>query len=572
MLPNLVSPRTFHTWLAQQLEDGLGASAIIELLQAEKSGVSLCRQMNVAHILNLPERRNSLLEACLSSDDPRVEAYAIGVDSYLQIAKYNSSDTAHNVVAFNLLPMLQSVLAELRASPYDAFTREVESILRVSLGVAYFFEKDLDKASAEASKAVYWAQHVGALFYVTRARSLLISVNAETGKISAAASLIEQEKENSNRPGHAQRFHERAYALMLYQLGQNEKSLRVLEDVLHLDADDWRPVASDLQRQRCKLGVGGMEGEVIRAFPDFAVEGWITNSMRCLVAAAALPRTNQNADKRQTLLEQAVDIWRDEPYAQQAWPSNFGRWVSGIAYLWQGKPSLAIGALYDVQVDDTQWFDLRLLSAGLELEVSLHLNHPELSPERPLKRLHSLFQEAKALPLASPNGLAERLLHWHPLAAAFAALVSNPVVELQTATRAIMRVGATSSVYDLTLPPAFAAEQVLRALDYDLRPRVKFSQAALGSDRLKKARLLTKYGEVNYWRPCLSAVSLIYGLVKLGQVENAQAIFHEYGVAPFSSAEYAMLPLLEHVRATTTKLLLGQVNPTDFSRLLLQYD
>ena len=572
MLPELASPRAFHTWLQQQVSKGREPLDILAELEAEPSELSLCRQMNVAHLLNLPDVRDKKLEACLACFDQRVEAFAIGLLTYRRIARHDSADISYNTAAFNVLPMLRGVLDDLLERHRDPFSREVEAILRVSIGLAHFYQKEFEPAAREASKATFWLTEVGALYYTTRAKSLLISIYGESGQMSSTLKLLEEELQNATRPLIAKRFHERVYAIMLYMLGQNVAPLDVLRDAQHLDEGDQRPISSELQRLQVLLGIGGLEGEVIRAAPTYAYEIWITESMRCLIRAAAMPKTTQNMEKRNALLARAVDVRHEDRRSQMIWHSVLGQWVTGLAQLKLGKTSLAISATKNIDLTNRQWLDLRLLIAGLRLEVALHINHPEESVERPYEALVSVFEDARQLPLASPEGLADRLIHWHPLAAAYAAVAPNPIVELRTATRAVMRLGAANTVYDKSLPPAYAAELVLRALDYDLRPSPKFIQAELGSSRLKRNSLFTQYGDVSYWRPCLSAVSLIYGLVKAGHIATAQAVFHEFGVSPYSTAEYAMLSLVDHVRTTTSKLLAGQIDPKIFSTLLLNFD
>lgn len=573
MLPELASPQAFHAWFQEQVERGVDPLRILEFLRRDPSELSLCRQLNVAHWSNLSEEAERLTDACFGCSDPRIEAYALGLDAYVRIAKFDTSGGGYNLAALNFLPMLRGTLRSLADGQLDLFTREAESVVRVALSIAYFFNREFEKAAEEASRGLYWAIYTSALRCIPRARSMIISINGEMGRVGDALTLLEEQKRDPNRPELSRRFHERAHAVLLYQLGQNQQPLEILRSAAHVyERGDVRPLSSELQRQQLLLGIGGMEGEIVRAFPTHALDGWVSESMRMLVEVAAMPRIKQTFERRKEFLAEAVAIWREDHHAHHAWTHALGRWVTGIAHLWQGHTSLARGIIQDAKVDHTQWLDLRLLIAGLELEVALHLNHPEISPERALNRLHGVFADARHLPLASAEGLAERLIHWHPLAAAFAALAPSPIIDLQTATRAVLRVGASNRVYDLTLPPAYAAELVLRALDYDLRPNLKFIQADPGPSRTRRKALIMRYGSVDYWRPSLSAVSLIYGLVKLGHREKAHAIYHEYGVAPHSTAEYVMLPLVEHLRDAVSQLLTDRMNVKQFSYKLLNLD
>ena len=569
---DLASPKAFYQWYQAQLDAQRPVAEVLDSLKQDENELSYCRQMNVAHFAGLSDELDALVERCLQSPDDRVEGYAIGLSTFWSIAKHDSR-SGFNTAAYSFLPMLTQVVNDLLQKSKDPFTREVESVLRGTIAVAHFFNRDLAAANIEVSKSLYWATQVGSLYCVTRAQSLLISIREEMGSIGDALVLVEEVKDYKYQSNVHKRFHDRVYAALLYKLGHNQLPQEVLQDALKTyDSDKALPIQSEIQRQQLLLGVGGMEGKIRETLPSYRTEVWIGESMRCIVDAAALARTNQNSPKRYELLSNAVEIWRDYPYPKQEWSSIIGRWIIGLAHLWQGIPSLASTDVLDLSLENTQWFDLRVLVAGLRLEVALSFDFPNLSVERPLAELQRVFDEARSHQLASPEGLAERLTHWHPLAAAFAALAPQPIPELKTATQAVMRLGMSNRVYDLDLPPTYAAELVLRAVNYDLRPGSKFIQAELGSSRWKKQRLFVQYGDVKYWRPSLSAVSLIYGLMKAGYRERAYAVYHEFGVAPYSTADYPMLPLVEYVRAQTSELLTGQIDVKTFSSLLLNYD
>ncbi len=287
--------------------------------------------------------------------------------------------------------------------------------------------------------------------------------------------------------------------------------------------------------------------------------------MRCLVRTLSLPRTSQTLDERSSLLQQAISLWQEEDQLRYSWARFMGRWIVGTSYLLIGRPAGAASMIAGLDFKNCQWFDLRLLKLGLELEIALHLDSPDVTV-RPLEdQLREVFEDARRMPFASPEGLAERLIHWHPLAAAYGALMPDPVYELHPVIPAVLQLGSKNRVYEQVIPPTYATELALRSLDFDLRLKTSFVQSDPGGGRYKKSMLLTKYGEVDFWRPAISAANLAYGLVKAGHIERARAVYNEFGIVPQSDAAYVMLPLAQRVDSCVKQLIDGALTPSTFS-------
>jgi uncharacterized Fe-S cluster protein YjdI/CDGSH-type Zn-finger protein len=124
-------------------------------------------------------------------------------------------------------------------------------------------------------------------------------------------------------------------------------------------------------------------------------QGWITSSVGYLVQYGTLPVISQTKEKREALLVKAIDVWRSNRYEELSWDRIVGQWVTGTANLWLRKTSSALVALNAIpsHVDTTQWLDLRILKAGLGIELALHLNNPELNLSRYLNELRQLLTE-----------------------------------------------------------------------------------------------------------------------------------------------------------------------------------
>jgi hypothetical protein len=568
------NPQLFHDWYRQQLVLGKSPNDVILELESDPFPWVFCRQMCIAHWGNLYKIREAFTEKCMSSGVKLIEAYAISLDAYMQIAWFDTSADGYNALAQQYLPMLEGYLAEILEGEPEPVRREVEASLRTTIGFAHFRLGNNALATEQGSRALFWINKVHANFMLSKSRNLIVAVNANSGQqLEEAMHILDEDRKNSSRTRSSLPFQERAYAEMLFYLGHNQQVISTLEKLSReFQGSGQQTVRSACQMFQTLLGYryGLLDEESSVENP----RGWITSSVGYLVQYGTLPATSQTKDKRDALLVKAIDVWRNNRFEELSWARILGQWVTGTANLWLGKTSSALVALNTIpsQIDSTQWLDLRILKTGLGIELALHLNNPELDLSRYLDDLRRLLCDVDKIKLASKKGLLERFIRWHPVAAAFAAVVPDGIVELQEATRAIMQVGYRNVVQGVYLPPAYMVELIFRSLDLDRVPAYRFTQADPGSGRVKRNQLMGKYGEVDYWLPTISVIRLIYGLKKSGYSETALKIANEYGILPHSNAEYVMVPVLERIGELTRQLLLDKISPLGFANRIVTPD
>lgn len=567
-MPDLASPTKFHHWLTQRISRGDESDLILEELAQIHSDMSLCRQMIVAYQGGLATERDVFIEECLSVSDARVEAYAQALSSYLRIAERSATQHRYNAPAYHLRPMLEGVLTGLLAASRDPFTREVECALRIALAAAYLLQGRTSEAAQEASKSYYWAERLMIPFATARAKTLLVSVTLADGKIADTLVMANEAIDDPNQTVSSRQYLEHLETSLLVQLGQRESVLKLLKERLCTQPDPIRANAAQLQRQQLILGVGGLGGEVVKTIPEKSAETWLAKSMRCLVKVLGLPRTNQTLAERTDLLNEAINLWKEEEQLRHNWAKLMGRWIVGKAYLLLGRPLGAMSMLSGMDLQGCGWFDLRLLKVGLELEVALHLDCPDVALHSLEDELRTIFTQVRQIPFASAEGLAERLIHWHPVAAAYGALMPDPILELHPIVAAVLQVGSKNRVYGEVIPPTYATELALRSLDVDVRLKKGFVQSDPGGGRYKKSMLLNTYGEVDFWRPAISAARIVYGLVKAGHLERARAVYTEFGVTPKSDAGYIMMALVQDIEACIEKLLNGTLTPSSYAEVV----
>jgi hypothetical protein len=149
------------------------------------------------------------------------------------------------------------------------------------------------------------------------------------------------------------------------------------------------------------------------------------------------------------------------------------------------------------------------------------------------------------------------------------ALVPNPIQECAFATRSIMKVGQYNFIFDdQSIPPVMACDLLIRALDFDLRRDFTFIQSDIGGQRFKKKLLFQKTGEVEVWGLPVSAVKLVYGMMRHNSLEyheQAKAIIRTYGIRPVTTALYPMIGVIDEIERHTEDLLNKYITPKGFA-------
>ncbi|MGL4608765.1 MAG: hypothetical protein ACRCYY_03635 [Trueperaceae bacterium] len=564
----LENPGAFHNWYREE-NSKRSSDELLTMIISETSDVSLIRQLNVVIWSSRRDRYEKIRDQAFQSKNLLVEAYAVAVDSYLDITGSLRTKGDPTQTATSYLAMLQNYQTRLTLTEQTPLCREVQTMVHVTTGLAFFFLQKFDDCAQEASQAIFWAKKYDAIYMLSAANSLLLATYSNSGQNERALEFIRLLKENHQDQGNIV-YQNKAYAELLFYLGHTHESINLLEKCLQ----DFSPkpilgVHSALLRSQLLLGIGGLDTENDDADQTHS---WIVDSTKCLVKYQGLPRTSQTLNERITLLQKCSDIWQKHRNLKLDWGTHIGIWIATTSFLWQRHFSNAKSTidLVNEKIYETEWLDLRILLIGAKLELALKSQKNEFDIHLLEKQLTNIFMTARALEFGSSEGLAERLLYWHPLAAAYGALMPNGIEDLQEATRALLRIGKRNICYGETIPPAYAAELALRSLGFDEWPN--FSQAEIGKGRLKRNVLQGKWGNTTYVKPALSIVPIVYGLVKSGHLDQAKSVYIEYGVTPHTKSEYAMLPLLDRIDELLRSLVTGKCSIEMFEASFIDLD
>ncbi|MCA9840359.1 MAG: hypothetical protein KC422_25845 [Trueperaceae bacterium] len=568
----LLSPEHFQDWFANQRQTQ-SSTTLLEAVPGNDD-IARCRRMCIAYwTLHPPASlRLELIQDCLHARDSRVSCYAMAYLAYWRMIDEYPTLTGTQ-------PYLESsqycyfLEANARCLQLDNSDFAIEALAVTRLGIASLclLDEDYEKALHQASEALFWAKEVKANILVGQIRSLLISIHLAKADLETVINLASEN--SSNYVPEIDVLYQQVFtALALAQLGSSQRAISQLERLaetypLLSEPDDITAcIHACLQQIKVTYALGGLDSGVVRDHhPDY----WIVEAYHYLLQAEGIPRiSSKYVASRMAFYQRALEHCQKHTAVDHR-TSLQSAWISAYSALRQGQTAVALNTLSQISTPLSGWFDLRLLFAGLRLELALSLKHPNLSPLEPENELRQLMKEVEGVKPASSQGLADLLIRWHPLAAAYLALCPEPLVPFKKATQAVLRVGYSNAVYNLSLPPSFTYELILRSFDFDLRQGQGFVASDPGSSRNKRLALMSKNGEVDYWQPSFSAALILYGLMKVDQKAyhvQADVIYKSYGVVPFATASYRLIPMVESIDLFTKKLLAGEFGIKEYTQ------
>ncbi len=459
----------------------------------------------------------------------------------------------------------------LAKMPQSNLVVEGQIGMLISLCPLLIAAQNYQEAIQIASQSLYLAEQLRAPMSIALARAMLICCTANAGHTRSTIELVEADRGYSFRQ--SDNYTDLEMSAALFRLGNFEEGSSVLSAVIER-SDQWGlgRYLDFKQRIEAFWGIGGLDGPTYATPLGAAPSGWLTEVPRALMRAYGTPREGKEAAVRARHFLNAIEICQGIEHdgtALHPWHRLFAQWAAGTAHLGRGEFADAAGVLEHAERVEADWLDIRVLVLGAALELSLSWQAPEgFSPARYEHLLRQVFSEAANSRYASTAGLARLLHRWHPTAAAYLALAPYPMLACAFATRSVMKVGQQNFVGELQLPPVYACDLMLRALDFDLQPDFTFVQGDAGGGRKKKKGLMGLSGSVPVWQLPVSAVKLAYGLMrhqKPEYQERARSVISAYGIRPLTTAFYPMHSVVDAVESCTTKLLDNHLTPRGFA-------
>ncbi len=576
-LPDLASPEAFQSWYIEQ-QARFSVQVILKRLGADDSDLARLRYAMICYYAtNLEDEFKYYVRLCLDSNDKIITGYAKALLSfkYYQVA-FSQGEKHELESTIELIPLMERVLDEFAAMKPSPFLREAESAVRATLASFYLNKGRLREAEQEAAEALFLAKELKAPLSAMRARQRIMNIHYTAGKIHhTLVALLGRTDEEKLVHNTFSMYADITLAAAYSQLGDRDKALSILRSLRQVHATPR--IDALLLLYESISATGGLEGAAESSDYGAKPNMWLVEALRHMIISDGQPRLNAHNGKRKEHLEQVLEV-TDKVYVNDDWFAIMRSWLRATALMKLGRPEEAWRQIANVPTPGQEEYDLRLLLTGVQLELSLKLPlaHLLLKTQHYEEALRKIFSDAEAIPFASPQGIAKLLLRWHPVAAAYGAVMPIGIPQLQKAAEAMLHVGPTCHLYGITIPPMFACELLLRSLDFDLPFERSFIQARLNKrDRAKRETiLLTRYGSVPYWQPVISVVQLLYGLAqaqenKIAYQDAALSLIRRYGLVPHTDAIYEYAPLLPKIEEATNGLLANRYTTKGFAQTVI---
>lgn len=562
-LPPLECSDQFQLWSVEQNRSG-GVSKAIETLLERGDELATFRAACLGQWFAKPNIYRELMHQSFSASEIAISAQA---QSFLLLLDFVQDRTS---VSF-CIPLLEDLAYRLEATKQNSLVGEARVAVLTNLGLIKSSLRLHSESRTLAAQAVFLARHFKLPISEMRANNLLIQTNLLSGQVTDGLKLIQQSLANGVEDQHAATYQQLAVAACLAHLGDAQKAVQWLDNA-SLDPTNPHAIRSVRQWYACLSGLDDPDTPLEERYQPTTNVIWLVNSLRHCLAAEAIPRTNKYLEERKRRLDQAIACTRAAQNFASDWYFLLNRWISTTALLWQGKAALSAHSLTGLRAPAREWLELRSLLAGLRLEQALDLNLPSLAIEHAEEELLEVFRDSESIPMASPEGLADLLMFWHPLAAAYMAVAFPNLPHLSPALENILRLGGKNSALGRTVSPALAGELLLRSLNLDLIESQPLTQVKLGAGERGNFReeiLTFTRGPRTYYRPPVSALRIAYGLRKHGagtlMADVAWSVLNQYGLCPRASGSEMQLRM-GTLEALTHDLLDDRITVQEFSR------
>jgi tetratricopeptide (TPR) repeat protein len=565
---DLESSRLFQEWYLREIDTGTTKSQIVEALKEVSSTTATIRALTVAY-WDGPDYEG-LSKQCLALGDPLAVESAKGFAVYRRsIEIMRQGGPQMHVRLSEMNGAIRAAQLLLSTLPQSDLAVEAQIGLLIPQCPILLFTGNHDEAIQIASQALFLAEQLQAPVTIARVRTQLIGCTANSGRVTATIEMIREERRQAFR--YDPMYQDLELASGLFNLGNYEEASSVMQ-VLISNYEGERQVRAldSMQQTEAMWGIGGLEGPIYATSKGSFPSEWMTEVPRSLMRGYGTPREGKAAEERANHFLQAIEGCRRVGEPDDVCRRLFAQWATATAHLGRDEFTDAAGIIEHAEKVKPEWLDIRVLTLGAALDLSLSWQAPEgFSTARYEHLLREVFAEAARIKYASPAGLARLLHRWHPTAGAYMALAPNPVLACAFATRSVMKVGQYNyACDDLNIPPVLACDLMLRALDFDLRRDFAFVQGDAGASRVKRKELMQLSGTVPVWRLPVSAVKLAYGLMRHQSTdyhERARSVVQTYGIRPTTAALYPMIGVLDEVEQYTRELLDGHLTVKGFA-------
>jgi tetratricopeptide (TPR) repeat protein len=572
---DVADPRTWDAWWLN-VRDTRNPALVFAELMALNSPEAAFRAAEVAFIADDIEAAREAGLKALYSNRRVVQLGATAFLAYVEcVGLSREVGCADHAGPGQVLESVRGALAAIQALPdRDAFTLEVQARTTAYLAKVHAYRKEYADAANRYGEALVMARalRLEQLQGFVESKQFVASVSL--GRLNSS---LTQLPAILARPGLvADRVHD--YRLMeavsLFALGACDRALATLEGMVVFAADPDH-VPGMVQLLRLLEGIEAADSTPIDSYIEGHHHRWLRHALLHLARASELRAPGADRAAFQGALMACLEECRRDDQVYDEEMTAWRGWIRGLCHHWLGQHQLAAQHLGRVRFSTEEMLDLRLMLAALKLEVCLS---PSELPSEPIietvNEIRAVFALAEQLSFASSNGLARRMQRWHPTAAAFCAVLPEPVEALLEARAGILDLRAANGVQDqahgVSLPPQVVLEVILNAWGLQSKtlglrlPNLSEDQA------FRRNKLKSRTGNAVHWRTPVSASVLAFGMVQVFEATKdeayrfaAMAISLEFGVVPDGKTVLAKREL-EQLRDHLQGLIEGRITTRGF--------
>jgi hypothetical protein len=557
--------------MVENIRSGQDLFALVEEVQSLGDPVALLRSAQILYSIapTEPERCKRIVSGALLAPDPVVRLYAQAIVAQCVNREISIARNQTNLVGIgDLKPALTINLNRLESAEFvSLLSLEAQCETLIALAICEFSLLQPEKARDYASRARLLSDGLGTSLQVGRSIHLLIACHNTLGELD----VVQQLSAGGPNPTYwsLTQFNMESFTGNTMLLLGNFQSAVKHHRNLVVKYPEIPDQKSFLQLAECWAGVMFDEA-VVESPTETMPTGFLIHGHQKALQALAVPRDNDNLRLYRNLLAEgqaALESYKGEIIKGYLSEKN---WLQGWFSYHLGDDKTALSYFQGIGPFHAQHLIQRTRVVGLWLELAISYQLPDFGIEPAEAELRSIFGLARSIAGASPEGLAEHLELWHPLAAAYGAIMPNPVPELVKATQNILELGRPCCVASLEIGPSLACELVLRSLRLDLLSAISVPQAALSKlDRQRRNTLMQKNRWRSYFQPLVSTHAIAYGLMKGqtdGHRETAEGLLVKYGLSPKSWAAYEGRPLLDEISSLTRRLVAQEITLKGFSK------
>lgn len=328
-----------------------------------------------------------------------------------------------------------------------------------------------------------------------------------------------------------------------FNLGNLDQALAVLDDPYH---GQPRPalIQSTFDSYRVYFGELTVDPS---AFELPRYDTFFKCLLNFTVAESLVPVGKALAQREELLRE--VLTTSELALTRDTYPTDllFGYWLRARARLLLGEYGMAVQELATLFEPQPQELLNRALLTALDLELAMT---PMSALRIPLseaeQRFRQVFEDARTTRYANPESLARLVQRWHPQAAAYAALMPNPVRECLPALDLLARVDQRATWRGQALPPALVPHLTRLGVR---GPTLGVTLS--GNAAYQVARLSRQVGEATVWGPVLPMLPVVVALSRGGEAHRdaARRAWRDFGMLPGAHRDPELEGVVEVWRA-----------------------